>query len=46
MPLPIAKLAILSVKQVAKPISKGLKNGARNSDFIKNYLIMPVAQGM
>ena len=43
--LPLGKLAILAVKQIAKPIAKGLKNGAKNNDTFKNYIIMPVAQG-
>ena len=43
--LPLGKLAILTVKQIAKPIAKGLKNGAKNNDTFKNYIIMPVAQG-
>ncbi|KAL5269279.1 hypothetical protein ACHWQZ_G002932 [Mnemiopsis leidyi] len=44
--LPLGKLAILAVKQIAKPIAKGLKNGAKNNDTFKNYIIMPVAQGV
>ena len=43
--LPLGKLAILTVKQVAKPLSKGLKSGAKNSSILKNYVILPVAQG-
>ena len=46
MALPLGKLAFLAVKQVAKPISKVLKNGAINSKIIRNYFIMPVAQGV
>ena len=44
--LPLGKLAILAVKQIAKPISKGLKRVALNSKIIRNYFIMPVAQGV
>ena len=42
--LPVAKLGILAIKQIAKPIAKGLKRGAISSKIVKNYVILPVAQ--
>ena len=44
--IPLGKMFILAVKQVAKPMAKGIKNVAVNSSFVKNYVVMPIGQGM
>jgi len=41
---PLAKLGFLLIKQVSKPIAKGLAARARNSLFFRTYVCIPVAQ--
>ncbi|XP_023035572.1 putative OPA3-like protein CG13603 [Drosophila willistoni] len=41
---PIAKLGILAVKQISKPISALTKRAAQQNSFIKSYIVTPPAQ--
>ncbi|UYV74624.1 OPA3 [Cordylochernes scorpioides] len=41
---PIAKLAALAMKQLSKPLSKRIKERAKNSLFFRTYICMPPAQ--
>ena len=41
---PVAKLAILLVKQISKPIANGIAHRARKSKFFRDYTIIPIAQ--
>lgn len=41
---PAAKLGVLAVKQISKPIANILKNNAKQSPFFKRYVCMPPAQ--
>lgn len=41
---PIAKLGVLAIKQISKPIANVLKTRAKNSEFFKIYVCMPPAQ--
>uniref|UniRef100_T1J5X6 OPA3-like protein n=1 Tax=Strigamia maritima TaxID=126957 RepID=T1J5X6_STRMM len=41
---PAAKLLILVVRQISKPIANRVKQRAKNSQFFRNYIIMPPAQ--
>lgn len=41
---PVAKLGILAIKQISKPIANLLKNRAKNSPFFSSYVCMPPAQ--
>lgn len=41
---PIAKLATLVIKQVAKPLANVAKNRAKNSHIFRTYMLMPPAQ--
>jgi len=42
---PIAKLLYLGVRQLGKPVANRIKAGARRSEFFKNYICLPPAQG-
>lgn len=42
---PIAKLLYLGVRQLSKPVANRIKAGARRSEFFKNYVCLPPAQG-
>ncbi|XP_054758867.2 putative OPA3-like protein CG13603 [Lytechinus pictus] len=44
MVFPIIKLGTLAVKQISKPMSKAIRNMARNSPFMRKYVCMPPAQ--
>jgi len=41
---PVAKLGVLAIKQISKPIANVLKNRAKNSPFFRTYVCMPPAQ--
>ncbi|XP_028818463.1 optic atrophy 3 protein homolog [Denticeps clupeoides] len=41
---PIAKLLYLGVRQLSKPVANRMKEGARRSEFFKNYVCLPPAQ--
>ncbi|XP_053680118.1 putative OPA3-like protein CG13603 isoform X2 [Anopheles nili] len=41
---PAAKLGVLAMKQVSKPIANLLKERAKNSPFFRKYVCMPPAQ--
>lgn len=41
---PVAKLGVLLVKQISKPIANLLKARAKNSPFFRVYVCMPPAQ--
>ncbi|XP_026760638.1 optic atrophy 3 protein homolog [Galleria mellonella] len=41
---PIAKLSVLLVKQISKPIANACKERAKNSPFFRTYVCMPPAQ--
>ncbi|XP_050353972.1 optic atrophy 3 protein homolog [Nymphalis io] len=41
---PIAKLSVLLVKQISKPIANICKERAKNSPFFRTYVCMPPAQ--
>ena len=41
---PLAKLGILLVKQVSKPIAASLSKRAKKSPFFRNYICIPMAQ--
>ncbi|KAL5282715.1 OPA3 family protein [Megaselia abdita] len=41
---PAAKLGILAIKQISKPIATLLKNNAKQSPFFRRYVCMPPAQ--
>ena len=45
MSLPIFKLGALLAKQISKPLSKILKEKATRNPKLKNYLIIPFANG-
>ena len=42
---PLAKLGVLLVKQVSKPIAAAVSRRAKKSPFFRNYVCIPVAQG-
>ena len=44
MVFPLGKLFYLALKQVARPISKQLQSTAKNSQFTKNRILMPMGQ--
>ncbi|XP_068601267.1 optic atrophy 3 protein homolog [Brachionichthys hirsutus] len=41
---PIAKLLYLGLKQLSKPVANRIKDGARRSEFFRNYICLPPAQ--
>ncbi|KAH8318816.1 hypothetical protein KR074_006732 [Drosophila pseudoananassae] len=41
---PAAKLGVLAIKQVSKPIANVLKSNAKSSPFFRKYICMPPAQ--
>lgn len=41
---PAAKLGVLAVKQISKPIANVLKSNAKSSPFFRKYICMPPAQ--
>lgn len=41
---PAAKLGVLAIKQIAKPIANLLKQRAKNSPWFRTYVCMPPAQ--
>lgn len=41
---PIAKLSVLLIKQISKPIANICKERAKNSPFFRTYVCMPPAQ--
>ncbi|XP_039492727.1 putative OPA3-like protein CG13603 [Drosophila santomea] len=41
---PAAKLGILAIKQVSKPIANVIKSNAKSSPFFRKYICMPPAQ--
>ncbi|XP_075392925.1 optic atrophy 3 protein [Tenrec ecaudatus] len=41
---PMAKLFYLGIRQVSKPLANRIKEGARRSEFFKNYVCLPPAQ--
>ncbi|XP_006871534.1 PREDICTED: optic atrophy 3 protein homolog [Chrysochloris asiatica] len=41
---PMAKLIYLGIRQVSKPLANRIKEGARRSEFFKNYVCLPPAQ--
>jgi hypothetical protein len=42
--LPVAKLAALVIKQLAKPLANLAKEKAKQSYFFRTYICMPPAQ--
>eukprot|EP00049_Salpingoeca_infusionum_P002218 m.54865 g.54865 ORF g.54865 m.54865 type:complete len:165 (-) comp11455_c0_seq1:425-919(-) len=42
--LPIVKIGVLTIKTIAKPISKIIKKQARNHERIRNHIVMPIGQ--
>lgn len=40
----IAKLAVLAIKQISKPLANAIKNRAKKSPFFRHYVCMPPAQ--
>ena len=45
MPLPLFKLGALLAKQISKPLSKILKDKAKQNATFKDYFIIPSANG-
>lgn len=43
---PAAKLGVLALKQISKPIANIIKNRAKQSPFFKKYVCMPPGQSM
>lgn len=43
---PAAKLGVLALKQISKPIATFLKSRAKNSQFFRQYIVQPPAQCM
>jgi len=41
---PLAKLGVLLIKQVSKPIAAYIKEGAKRSHVFRNYVCLPTAQ--
>ncbi|XP_031819758.1 optic atrophy 3 protein [Sarcophilus harrisii] len=41
---PMAKLLYLGVRQLSKPLAQRIKEGARRSQFFRNYVCLPPAQ--
>uniref|UniRef100_A0A4W3GHY0 Uncharacterized protein n=1 Tax=Callorhinchus milii TaxID=7868 RepID=A0A4W3GHY0_CALMI len=41
---PIAKLLMLGIRQLSKPLANRLKAGAVRSEFFKSYVCLPPAQ--
>ena len=41
---PLAKLGVLLVKQISKPLANKLAKRARSSKFFRNYFCIPSAQ--
>lgn len=41
---PAAKLGVLALKQISKPIANVLKDRAKNNEFFRKYVCMPPAQ--
>lgn len=44
-PLPLFKLGALLAKQISKPLARLLKEKAVHNNFLKNYLLIPSANG-
>ena len=44
MVFPLGKLFYLALKQVARPISKQLQSTAKNSQLMKNKILIPIGQ--
>ncbi|ELU17213.1 hypothetical protein CAPTEDRAFT_210501 [Capitella teleta] len=44
MPFPLAKLGYLAVKQISKPLARSIKEKAKTSPFLRNYILLPPAQ--
>ena len=40
---PLAKLGVLVIKQVSKPLANALAKRARNSKFFKEWVMLPIA---
>jgi hypothetical protein len=45
MPLPLFKLGALLAKQISKPLSKILKDKAKQNERFKKYFVIPSANG-
>ena len=43
-PFPLFKLGALLAKQIAKPLSKAIKEKAVHNEILRNYLVVPSAQ--
>ncbi|XP_017849474.1 putative OPA3-like protein CG13603 [Drosophila busckii] len=43
---PIAKLGVLAVKQISKPITRAIKRTAQKNPLFKNYVATPPAQAL
>ncbi|XP_030075758.1 optic atrophy 3 protein [Microcaecilia unicolor] len=41
---PIAKLLVLGIRQLSKPLANRMKAAARTSEFFKTYICLPPAQ--
>lgn len=42
--LPLAKLVLLAIRQLSKPLSSRIKEFAKNSDKLKRYILIPPAR--
>ena len=41
---PLAKLGVLVVKQISKPLANAIAKRARTSDFFRNRVLLPTSQ--
>ena len=41
---PLAKLGVLVIKQISKPLANRIASKARKSPFFRNYICIPTAQ--
>ncbi len=45
-PLPLFKLGALLAKQIAKPLSRIIKEKSVHNTFLRTYLVIPSAQSI
>ena len=41
---PLAKLGVLVIKQISKPLANSIARRARTNDFFRNWILLPTSQ--
>ena len=44
MPFPLIKLGYLALKHISKPLANSIKLKAKSTPFLRNRVLLPVAQ--